>query len=306
MKKCRLIIIYFIILSINLKGQIQNNQPRDNNHIIHKTIFNLDELKVRWRKASLENCPEGKCPVFTTPGPVRALMVSPLPLSAIVSFLPPLNDGGSLITGYVVTAQQTASAPAKRKLSSTITVSGISSPILVTGLAFGVNYNFNVVAINAVGSSVPIVTTMPVTPAPATVPDAPTSVVATAGNIAASVTFIAPVNTGGNAITGYTVTSSPGSFTGTGTTSPIIVSGLTNGTAYTFTVVATNAVGPSIVSAASVAVIPATVPDAPTSIVATAGNAQASVTFIAPVNTGGNAITGYTVTSSPGSFTGTG
>jgi hypothetical protein len=143
MKKCRLIIIYFIILSINLKGQIQNNQPRDNNHIINKTIFNLDELKVRWRKASLENCPEGKCPVFTTPGPVRALMVSPLPLSAIVSFLPPLNDGGSLITGYVVTAQQTASAPAKRKLSSTITVSGISSPILVTGLAFGVNYNFN-------------------------------------------------------------------------------------------------------------------------------------------------------------------
>jgi uncharacterized protein (TIGR02145 family) len=88
-----------------------------------------------------------------------------------------------------------------------------------------------------------------------TFPDAPTAVVATAGNSSASVAFT-PASNGGSAITGYTVTSNPGSFTGTGSSSPIIVTGLTNGTSYTFTVVATNAVGNSASSAASNAVTP--------------------------------------------------
>jgi uncharacterized protein (TIGR02145 family) len=81
-------------------------------------------------------------------------------------------------------------------------------------------------------------------------------VVATAGNASASVAFVAPTNNGGSAITGYTVTSSPGGITATGTTSPINVTGLTNGTAYTFSVVATNAIGNSSPSTASSAVTP--------------------------------------------------
>jgi hypothetical protein len=91
------------------------------------------------------------------------------------------------------------------------------------------------------------------------VPDAPTSPVATAGNAQASVAFNAPASDGGSAITGYTVTSSPGGFNATGVSSPIVVTGLTNLTSYTFTVVATNAVGNSIPSVASTGVIPGTV-----------------------------------------------
>jgi hypothetical protein len=87
-------------------------------------------------------------------------------------------------------------------------------------------------------------------------PDAPTIGTATAGNTNASVTFTAPSNIGGGAITGYTVTSSPGGFTGTGASSPITVTGLTNGTSYTFTVTATNAFGTSTSSAASNSVSP--------------------------------------------------
>ncbi len=95
-----------------------------------------------------------------------------------------------------------------------------------------------------------------------TAPNAPLNVVALVGNQQASVSFTEPASDGGSAITGYTVTSSPGGFTGFGSSSPIVVSGLTNGTAYTFTVTATNANGTSIPSTASTAIIPATVPGA--------------------------------------------
>jgi uncharacterized protein (TIGR02145 family) len=93
-------------------------------------------------------------------------------------------------------------------------------------------------------------------PASLAVPGAPTNPVATAGIEQASVSFTAPVSDGGSIITGYTVTSSPASFTFTGASSPILVNGLVSSIAYTFTVVATNSVGNSIPSAASVAVTP--------------------------------------------------
>ena len=93
-------------------------------------------------------------------------------------------------------------------------------------------------------------------PASFAVPSPPTNPVATAGIAQASIAFTAPVSDGGSAITGYTVTSSPGNFTATGAGSPLVVTGLASNIAYTFTVVVTNAVGNSIPSAASVAVTP--------------------------------------------------
>jgi len=92
------------------------------------------------------------------------------------------------------------------------------------------------------------------------VPGAPTAVVATAGNASASISFVAPTNNGGSTITSYTVTSNPGGITGTGSGSPITVTGLTNGTSYTFTVVAINAAGSSVASTASSSVTPAAPP----------------------------------------------
>jgi hypothetical protein len=139
-----------------------------------------------------------------------------------------------------------------------------------------------------------------------TIPDAPTIGTATPGNTQASVTFTTPVNDGGSDITSYTVTSSPEGLVATGTASPIVVTGLTNGTAYTFTVVATNGLGPSAPSSASSPVTPATVPDAPTIGTVIQGNAQATVAFTAPANNGGSDITSYTITSSPGGFTASG
>jgi hypothetical protein len=70
------------------------------------------------------------------------------------------------------------------------------------------------------------------------------------------VSFKAPATTGGAAITSYMVTASPGGTRVTGTASPVVVTGLTNGTSYTFTVTATNAAGTSAASTASTAVTP--------------------------------------------------
>ena len=90
-------------------------------------------------------------------------------------------------------------------------------------------------------------------------PDAPTIGTAVAADAQATVSFTAPSSDGGSAITSYTATSNPGGITGTlsqAGSGDIIVSGLTNGTAYTFTVTATNAIGTSLASAASSSITP--------------------------------------------------
>lgn len=137
----------------------------------------------------------------------------------------------------------------------------------------------------------------------AVAPNAPVIGTAVKGNGSASVPFTESTDAGGSAITGHTATASPGGATGTGS-SPITVSGLTNGTSYTFTVHSTNAVGDSVESSASNAVVPSTVPSAPTIGTAIPGDTYAQVAFTAGAN-GGNTVIDYTATASPGGATGT-
>jgi hypothetical protein len=154
---------------------------------------------------------------------------------------------GSPITGYTVTA-----APG----GATCTTTGALS-CTVTGLTNGTAYTFTVVATNAIGTSAPSAPSAAVTPtAPAGVPAAPAAPSAVPGDRQAFVTWAAPA-ANGSPITGYTVTAAPGGATCTTTGAlSCTVGGLTNGTAYTFTVVATNAIGNSAPSAPSGAVTP--------------------------------------------------
>ncbi|WP_144437801.1 Ig-like domain-containing protein [Shewanella algae] len=223
----------------------------------------------------------------------------------------------------------------------------------------------------------------------AVVPGAPTSVNAVASDASATVSFSAPASTGGAAISSYTVTSSPGGLTASGAGSPLTVTGLSNGTDYSFTVSASNTAGtgpasspsntvtpkanqsisfnnpgaqdfgttPTLTATASSGLTPvfsstttgvctitasgtltfvttgncsidadqpgdssynaaptvtqsftvnAVVPGAPTSVNAVASDASATVSFAAPVSSGGAAISSYTVTSSPGGLTASG
>ncbi len=118
----------------------------------------------------------------------------------------------------------------------------------IAGLTNGLTYYFVVKAGNEGGLSAE---SNQVQATPATVPDAPVHIAANAGNGQVTVSFASPADNGGSPITGYEVTDSTGTITATGASSPIIVEGLVNGTAYTFTVKAINSKGKSAVSSES-------------------------------------------------------
>jgi len=135
---------------------------------------------------------------------------------------------------------------------------------------------------------------------------APTSLTATGGNAQISLTWTAPSYNGGSAITGYSVEYTPSGASpqtvSTGSTSTsYTLTGLTNGTAYTVRVAGINANGTGTYTAASSSVTPAvgTPPNAPTSLTATAGNAQIALSWTAPSAPGTSAISGYTVEYTP-------
>ena len=99
-----------------------------------------------------------------------------------------------------------------------------------------------------------------VSPKKGKVVDIPDAVVTigtpTAGDASVSVAFTASSPATGGPVQKYTAVSSPGSVTVSGSTSPINVTGLTNSTAYTFTVAAGNATGNGVFSSASASATP--------------------------------------------------
>ncbi|MDR6551855.1 chondroitinase-B domain-containing protein [Paenibacillus qinlingensis] len=117
-----------------------------------------------------------------------------------------------------------------------------------TGLTNGVTYYFTIAAVLPYGD---VLYSNSLDAMPMTVPGAPTHVSASYHNGGASVTFSAPDTDGGSSIIGYEVTVSPGGATALGVSSPIEITGLSNGSTYTFTVKAKNAVGLGAASAAS-------------------------------------------------------
>jgi predicted phage tail protein len=214
-----------------------------------------------------------------------------------LSWTAPASDGGAAIIGYVVTPRIAGTPQAPVTFTSPATTQTI------TGLTNGTTYTFTVAATNLVGTGPDSTASGPVTPA-ATAPGPPTIIRnATAANQKATVSWLAPASDGGSPITGYVVTPYVGyyplpstSFSSTATTQT--VTGLTNGTTYRFRVQAVNVAGTSGYSTVTNPVTPApTVPGAPTIVLnATAGNAEATISWITPNDDGGSPITGYVVT----------
>ena len=147
-----------------------------------------------------------------------------------LTFTKPAGDGGRPVLDYTA-----VSSPGG------ITATGGASGIQVTGLTIGTSYTFTVYATNAVGNGPASAPSNPVTPAP--IPSPPQVPGAATLDGAAYVSCLPPASDGGSPIVSYTVTSSPGGITATGSSCPILVTGLTDGTKYDFAVTATNAAG---------------------------------------------------------------
>jgi len=158
-------------------------------------------------------------------------------------------------------------------------VTGVTSPHIVAGLSNGTAYYFVVTAVDAIGESADSVQAS-ATPTATPAPPAPTGVTATALHGEASI--------GWDNVTGatsynvyYSTTTGVTKTTGTkvaGATSPEIVTGLINGTAYYFVVTAVNADGESEESVeVSATPTAAPAPPAPENVAATAGDGSASI-----------------------------
>ena len=217
------------------------------------------------------------------------VVASPRDRSVVVSWDGPVS-GAATPNTYKVTA-----VPGGKTCIAAAPVTSCT----VSGLFNGTSYTFVVAASNTTGTSSPSQATLSVTPLP--VPGSPSNPLATAGPASAVVTWSAPA-AGSSAVGSYTATATPGGQT-CNALAPVTtctISGLTNGTSYTFTVMATNIAGSSPPTSPSAAVIPADVPSVPPAV--TASKADGSVVVSWGASTpNGSAVTGYAVTSSPSS-----
>ncbi len=232
------------------------------------------------------------------PGPPLITDVSPRDGALRVSWSAP-SIGSSALTSYRITTQPaTTTTPAGPDATEAV----------VGGLVNGQRYAVVVTAVNGVGVGVPATPSQPIAPEPATAPLAPTVTALVPGNARVTVQWVPPLD-GGAPITGYTVTANPGAVTvhTAADTTVAAVPGLTNGTAYTFSVVAANSAGASEPGTAGPVTPAATLPPgAPTHVraaVSAAGSVR--VEWEAPGTAGTAAISSYTVTANPGGATAT-
>jgi outer membrane protein OmpA-like peptidoglycan-associated protein len=201
------------------------------------------------------------------------------------------SANGSALTKYVVTATPSGGgSPVSAECPAPAT------SCTVTGLTNGTIYDVTVKAHNARGASL---ASPSAAGKPVTVPGAPTAVSVARGDGQVSVSFTAPASDGGSTITGYRVTRLPGGVQTSCPGSPCAITGLTNGTAYTFTVEAINAVGTSAAGSSGSSVTPAGAPGGPRNGAATGRPGSARVTFDPPTSDNGSPVTGYQLTLTP-------
>lgn len=228
----------------------------------------------------------------TNPEVPGSVVVSAGDATISVAFVANANDGGSAVTGYEYSTDGGATwrlrDPGTSMTSSPITITKLSSDGL-TALTNGTAYN---VLIRAVNTSGPGKESATQTAIPASAPSAPAITSITPGDKKLSVAFSAG-NSGGNAVLRNEYSLDGGStwITAPSLNSPIVITGLTNGTAYSLQVRQVNALGNGA-SSVTVEGIPSTIPAAPTVNQVIAGNATLSVDFTAASN-GGSAISAY-------------
>ncbi len=231
------------------------------------------------------------------------------PTRIVLSWTVPSDNGGVPITGYQI---ESSADGADWGNSPLVENTGNNKTTYTdTGLTEGTTRYYRVSAINRIGTGAPSDEVSATTQA-ISAPDAPTNLTAAAsGQTRIDLSWTAPVNNGGAAITGYRiqVSSNAGNswnplqdITGRATTT-YSHTGLTAGTTRHYRVRAINSVGegaPSDIAHATTDAATVTAPEAPANLTAAAsGPTRIDLSWTAPSNNGGSSITGYRIQVSP-------
>ena len=220
------------------------------------------------------------------------------PDAILLSWSAPSNNGGAVITGYQIEWSTDAGDTWSDLVADT---RGTATTYTHTGLAAATRYDYRISAINSVGTGTPSSVDYATTAA-ATAPDVPTELTAAAsGPAEITLSWTAPSNNGGAAITGYRIQVS---LDAGGTWTDLIKdtesaattythTGLTEGDTRSYRVYAINAVGESA-DPSNVDHVVISVPDMPTELTATAsGQTEIHLSWTAPSNPGGAPVSGY-------------
>ena len=223
---------------------------------------------------------------------------------ASLSWTAPTQSGSADVTDYVIEYSSDSGSTWAEFDDGMST----STDATVTGLTNGTTYQFRVKAVSSGGTSEPSATATAIVG----VPSAPTSLSATPLGLSVRLTWTAPTQNGGSAITDYVAQFSADSGATWSTFSDSIststtttVTGLTNGLTYQLRVSAVNSVGTSAYSSVVIAVPwAASLPSAPLDLaIASYGLNQVGLSWTIPATNGGATITDYLIeySSSSGS-----
>jgi uncharacterized repeat protein (TIGR01451 family) len=228
-------------------------------------------------------------PIDPVPGSPTITGITPGNGTLSVAFLPPEDDGGRPITNYEYSLNGGQSWNGRSP-------AGAGSPLVIGGLINGTTYS---VTIRAVTEAGPGAASNSMEGTPGAAPSAPTELAAIPRDGGVRVQWQPPAENNGFAITGYSVTANTGQNCSTGRGGRgCVVTGLTNGTTYTFSVVATNARGES--PAATIRSRPRTVPTAPRDLTVSSTQPRTiNASWQRPENNGGAPINRYVVRCQP-------
>jgi titin len=239
-------------------------------------------------------CSDSTGPAPVAPDAPAITAITPGNAQLSIAFTPPAEDGGADVERYEYSLDDGATF-------LTPTPVDTLSPIVVTGLTNGSTYQVRLRAVNRAGTSA---SSAAVAGTPRTVPGTPTISGVTAGNQQLSVAF-GPIADGGAALSNIEYRlSAGGAWTArspASTASPLVITGLTNGTAYDVSIRGVNVAG---AGAAAVAVsgTPRTLPGAPTLTSMTVGSQFLSVAFD-PIADGGSPLTNIEYQLNGGAWT---
>lgn len=247
------------------------------------------------------------------PGPPQSVSGTPGNGRVMVTWEPPLDDGGSPITAYTVVGSRGG---------ATCSADAPATGCEIEGLSNGLFYRFTVTATNDVGSGQASAQTSLVIPR--TTPGQPRSVVAVPGDGEVALSWLPPLDNGGAPVGGYRVIQSGGAGVVCAvepSEDSCVVAGLENGVTYRFVVAAFNVAGEGDLSSEVTATPVAEQVDEPieeppvdnvpvvrppavvTGVAGSPDDGQVALTWDAPVDDGGSPVSSYIATASPGDAT---